>query len=49
MHMAENYPDVLKGVDSNFELIRQFPGTLGDGTVYVYRNKVEPTRNPPIE
>ncbi len=40
--MAENYPDVLKGLASDFDLLQQFPGTLGDGTVFVYRSRVQP-------
>jgi hypothetical protein len=36
--MAENYPDVVKGLTSDFSLVARFPGTLGDGTVYVYKS-----------
>jgi uncharacterized membrane protein len=38
-HMNENYPDVVTGVASDFELVKLFPGTLGDGAVFVYRSR----------
>jgi hypothetical protein len=37
-HMIENYPDVVAGLDSNFDLMYELPGTLGDGSVFVYRS-----------
>jgi mannosyltransferase len=36
-HMQAVYPELLAYVQRNFEPVGQFPGTLGDGTVYVYR------------
>jgi hypothetical protein len=39
MHMAANYPEVLERLPSEFELMKEFPGTLGDGTVFVYRRR----------
>ncbi len=36
-HMRAVYPDLLTYVQRNFEPVRRFDGTLGDGTVYVYR------------
>ena len=38
-HAVENYPDVMAGIASNFDLVREFPGTLGDGAVFVYRSR----------
>ena len=36
-HMQAVYPELLAYVQQNFEPVGLFPGTLGDGTVYVYR------------
>jgi len=38
-HMAENYRDVVANLASQYELVKQFPGTLGDGAVFVYRTR----------
>lgn len=39
LHTSENYPEILKHLATDFELVKQFPGTLGDGTVFVYRSR----------
>jgi mannosyltransferase len=39
MQATASYPEILKGLASEFELIASFPGTLGDGTVFVYRSR----------
>jgi hypothetical protein len=36
-YMASELPDLLDTVEREFQLVRSFPGTLGDGTVFVYR------------
>ena len=38
-HMAENYPEVVANLGGEYELVKQFPGTLGDGSVFVYRTR----------
>ncbi len=37
LHMQAYHGDVYRRVRSSYELVRVFPGTLGDGDVYVYR------------
>jgi hypothetical protein len=37
--MAADNPEVLKHVESEFELMARLPGTLGDGAVFVYRSR----------
>jgi hypothetical protein len=39
LQLANNYPDVMSGLASEFDLVATFPGTLGDGTVFVYRSR----------
>ena len=39
LEMEQNYPEVLQGLEASFQLVKQFPGTLGDGTVFVYLSK----------
>jgi len=36
-HMAAVYPEVMFTIQTDFELVRRFPGTVGDGTLFVYR------------
>ncbi len=36
-HTKVHYPEILETLDADFELAKKFPGTLGDGSVYVYR------------
>jgi hypothetical protein len=36
--MKEHYAGALATLESEFELVRRFPGTLGDGDVFVYRS-----------
>jgi hypothetical protein len=38
-HARRRRPDVMALVDQRFELVGRFPGTLGDGTVRVYRSR----------
>ncbi|MBI1746351.1 MAG: glycosyltransferase family 39 protein [Acidobacteria bacterium] len=42
--MKLRQPALYQYIEEHFTLIRQFPGTVGDGTVYVCRNK-EAARN----
>ena len=37
-HTTLNYRDIVDSIDSDFSLIKTFPGTLGDGKVLVYRS-----------
>lgn len=37
-HMAAVHPDIMSAIRSEFEIIRRFPGTVGDGTVFVFRS-----------
>jgi mannosyltransferase len=39
IHMAENYPEIMTSLKKDFELVKQFPGTLGDGSVLVYQSQ----------
>lgn len=38
-HTKLNYPGIMDSVASDFELVRRFPGTLGNGQVLVYRSR----------
>jgi uncharacterized membrane protein len=39
LQIAADNPEVLKRVESEFELMARLPGTLGDGAVFVYRSR----------
>jgi hypothetical protein len=34
--LASMYPEILASLKSDFRLLKEFPGTLKNGTVYVY-------------
>lgn len=38
IHMKSRHPDILTSVRSDFRLMKIFPGTVGDGTIYVCRS-----------
>jgi hypothetical protein len=38
-HTRNMYPDIVDYLTSDFEEVREFPGTLGDGYVHVYRSR----------
>jgi hypothetical protein len=38
-YMRSVHPDIVEIANSEFELVRDFPGTLGDGFVFVYRSR----------
>lgn len=38
-HLEALYPEVLARIERDFSLVRQFPGTLNGGDVYVYLSK----------
>ncbi len=38
-HTAAKYPDIVERVGLDFELVSTFRGTLGDGSVLVYRSR----------
>ena len=40
--MAAVYPDIAESIAKEFELLKEFPGTVRSGTVYVYRSDQEP-------
>ena len=37
-HMAAVYPDIMTTIKNDFEIVKRFPGTVGDGTVFVFRS-----------
>jgi mannosyltransferase len=37
-HMAAVYPDIMTAIKSDFEFVKRFPGTVGDGTIFVCRS-----------
>ncbi|MCI0467771.1 MAG: hypothetical protein L0Y57_12310, partial [Beijerinckiaceae bacterium] len=39
VHTRSVFPEILEDLEKNFDFIREFPGTLGDGYVHVYRSK----------
>ena len=38
-HTEVNYSDILDSIASDFDLIKEFPGTLSDGSVLVFRSQ----------
>jgi hypothetical protein len=44
-HMQAVYPDLLAYIQRDFQRVKVFPGTLGGGTVYVYRAELGNGRN----
>jgi uncharacterized membrane protein len=38
-HTRNMHPDIMDSLSSDFEEVREFPGTLGDGYVHVYRSR----------
>ncbi len=38
-HTKVHYPEILEKLETDFELAQKFSGTLGDGSVYVYRSR----------
>ncbi len=42
IYMKAHHPDMLAAIESDFALVKEFPGTVGDGTIYLCR--AEPTQ-----
>ncbi len=38
-HLRSIHPEVFARIEADFEVVRAFPGTVGDGTVYVCRSR----------
>ena len=38
-HLRSKYPEIANVLETDFRLERRFLGTLGDGTIYVYRER----------
>jgi len=36
-HVSAVYPEIMAAVRKDFQIIKQFRGTVGDGTIFVYR------------
>ena len=36
------YPELMKNIRNDFTLLKKFPGTLNNGTIYVLRSDVSP-------
>lgn len=41
-YMATRQPEIWKAINSEFSLVRDFRGTLGDGIIYVWREETRP-------
>jgi hypothetical protein len=37
MHLQAYFPAIMETTKAEFSMMKSFPGTLGDGTVFVYR------------
>jgi mannosyltransferase len=37
-HMAAVHPDIVATIQKDFEIVKRFPGTVGDGTIFVSRS-----------
>jgi 4-amino-4-deoxy-L-arabinose transferase-like glycosyltransferase len=38
LHMASYHPDIFSVLKHEFQLVKKFPGSLGGGTIFVYRS-----------
>jgi 4-amino-4-deoxy-L-arabinose transferase-like glycosyltransferase len=38
IYMRSQHPDILDRADADFEMVREFPGSVGGGTIYVWRS-----------
>lgn len=38
-YMKGVYPELLEYIEKNFDLEKEFPGSLGDGTIYVWKSR----------
>ncbi len=43
MHLQAYFPAIMETTKAEFSMVKSFPGTLGDGTVYVYRYEQNPS------
>ena len=46
LQLAASNPEALNRIKSEFELVARFPGTLGDGAVFVYRSRPTHQKHP---
>jgi 4-amino-4-deoxy-L-arabinose transferase-like glycosyltransferase len=37
-HVGAVYPEIMATIEKDFQIIKQFPGTVGDGTIFVARS-----------
>ena len=37
-HVTAVYPDIMRSINRDFEIVKQFPGTIGDGSIFVSRS-----------
>jgi mannosyltransferase len=37
-HVRAVYPDIMRAINKDFEIVKQFPGTIGDGAIFVSRS-----------
>ena len=42
IHIVDAYPEIVMTLESEFEVVKQFPGTLAGGTVIVCRSDIRP-------
>lgn len=42
IYMKAHHPDILAAIEKEFTVVKEFPGTVGDGTIYLCR--AEPTQ-----
>jgi len=43
LHIQGAYPDIMDIIENDFEIVKQFYGTLNDGTIFVCRSKTSST------
>jgi hypothetical protein len=43
-HFEAVYPDLNEAAQREFELVKEFPGTVGDGAIIVRRSPASPAR-----
>jgi hypothetical protein len=42
LHVQATYPEIMATLKRDFTVVKQFPGTLSGGTIYVCRSDFPP-------
>jgi mannosyltransferase len=42
-HVTAVYPEIMRAIQKDFQTVKQFPGTIGDGSIFVSRSNGRPS------